>query len=196
MTQATPAEAQATETKLSEAQPQPTETELSEARPQPTETELSEAQPTEAQPIEAPPIAATQAVPEQNAVIPIEPPRRQRGSFWKRISARRSVRRAQFLHDQSSSDAVLERLDTIEQRLQGLEAAVEASAERLETRFLQFWEMEEQFGKLRAQVSKLEFSQRDAAERTRRLSRKVTLLAVLALVMASAAIALSLPLGG
>ena len=132
---------------------------------------------------------------DQRAVIPIEPPRREHGSFWKRLSARRSVRRTQLLNDSSSNDAVLSRLEAIDGRLRSLEAAVELSAERLETRFLQFWEMEEQFGKLTATVAELETSQRDAAERTRILSRNVTLLAIFALLAAGAALALSLPLG-
>ena len=136
------------------------------------------------------------AVSDERAVIPIEPPRRERGSFWKRISARRSVRRAQLLNDASSHDTLLlERLEAIEDRLRGLEGAIELSAERLETRFLQFWEMEEQFGKLTATVAELETSQRDAAERTRILSRSVTLLAIFALLAAGVALAFSLPLG-
>ena len=80
--------------------------------------------------------------------------------------------------------------------MRGLESSVELSSERLETRFLQFWEMEEQFGKLTAKVSELETSQRDAAERTRILSRSITLLSVFALAAAGVALALSLPLGG
>ena len=139
--------------------------------------------------------AISSAASDQSALIPLEAPRRDRGSFWKRISARRSVRRAQLSNDNASQDAVLERLDAIDDRLRGLEAAIELSAERLETRFLQFWEMEEQFGKLTSKVGELEISQRDAAERTRSLSRSVTLLAVFAIALAGVALALSLPLG-
>ena len=135
------------------------------------------------------------ATSDRSAVIPLEAPRRERGSFWKRISARRSVRRAQLLNDSASQDVVLERLEAIDERLRGLEAAIELSAERLETRFLQFWEMEEQFGRLATKVDELETSQRDAAERTRTLSRSITLLAVFAIALAGLALALSLPLG-
>ena len=132
---------------------------------------------------------------DQRAVVPIEA-RRGGGSFWKRISLSRSTRRAQLLKDASLGDSLIEKLDTIEERMRGIEGSVELSAERLETRFLQFWEMEEQFGKLTAKVSELETSQRDAAERTRILSRSVTLLSVFALAVAGLALALSLPLGG
>jgi chromosome segregation ATPase len=128
------------------------------------------------------------------AVIPIEA-RRERASFWKRLSVSRSTRRSQLATDASLNAPVIEKLDALDERLRGLEGSVELSAERLETRFLQFWEMEEQFGKLTAKVSELETSQRDAAERTRILSRSVTLLAVFALAAACVALALSLPLG-
>ena len=129
------------------------------------------------------------------AVIPIEAPRHERGSFWKRLSARRSVRRAHLLGDTSSNDAMLQRLDSIEEQMRGVEAAIQLSTERLETRFLQFWEMEEQFGKLAGKLSELETSQRDAAERTRILSRSVTFLAIFALLASCVAVILSLPLG-
>ena len=132
---------------------------------------------------------------DQHAVIPIEA-RRERGSFWKRLSISRSARRAPVLTDASLGESLIEKLDAIEERMRGLESSVELSSERLETRFLQFWEMEEQFGKLTAKVSELETSQRDAAERTRILSRSITLLSVFALAAAGVALALSLPLGG
>ncbi len=139
--------------------------------------------------------STTSGLAERRALIPIEAPRRERGSLWKRISARRSVRRAQLLNDASSQDALLQRLDAIEAQLRSVEGAVELSATRLETRFLQFWEMEEQLGKLTTKLSELEMSQRDAAERTRVLSRRVALLAVFALIAAGAALTLSIPLG-
>ena len=80
--------------------------------------------------------------------------------------------------------------------MRSVESAIAVSTERIETRFLQFWEMEEQFGKLAAQVAELETSQRDAAERTRILSRSVTFLAVFAALASTAALLLSLPLWG
>ena len=108
------------------------------------------------------------------SVIPMET-RRERGGFWKRISTRRAL---QAQPDPALQQALLTKLEALDERLHGLEGAVELSSERLETRFLQFWEMEEQFGKLTEKVSELETSQRDAAERTRILSRSVVLLAV------------------
>lgn len=137
----------------------------------------------------------TGGVAQPGAMVPIDRPQSERGSFWKRLSARRSVRRAQLLHDVAPQDAVLARLDEVDERLRGLEAAVELSAERLEARFLQFWEMEEQLGTMLAKLTDLETSQRDLAERTRTLSRSTTLLAIFALATAVIAIALSLPLG-
>ena len=137
----------------------------------------------------------TAGVAQPGAMVPIDRPQSERGSFWKRISARRSVRRAQLLHDVASPDAVLARLDDVDERLRSLEAAVELSAERLEARFLQFWEMEEQLGTMITKLTNLETSQRDLAERTRTLSRSTTLLAIFALATAVVAIALSLPLG-
>jgi hypothetical protein len=133
---------------------------------------------------------------DRNAVVPIEAPRRERGSLWKRLSVRRSVRRAHLLSDTSSSEALLQRLDSIEEQLRGVEGAIQLSTERIETRFLQFWEMEEQFGEVAAKMAELETSQRDAAERTRILSRSVTFLAIFALLASCAALILSLPLGG
>jgi hypothetical protein len=106
------------------------------------------------------------------------------------------VRRAHLLGDASSNEALLQRLDSIEEQLRGVEGAIQLSTERIETRFLQFWEMEERFGEVASKVAELETSHRDAAERTRILSRSVTFLAIFALLASCAALILSLPLGG
>ena len=82
----------------------------------------------------------------------------------------------------------MSRLNHLDERLAGVESAVQVASERLESRMLQFWEMEEQMGRLSRLVSELETSQRDLAERSRHLSRNVFLLALVAVATAGVAV--------
>ncbi|MEE8580915.1 MAG: hypothetical protein V3T33_04920 [Myxococcota bacterium] len=103
--------------------------------------------------------------------VPAGPPRRQqtkRPGFWKRITIRNSVRRAQALVESNPYEPVLLRLDKIEGQLSAIEDAVRTRFrlerveqqlariesdladrfERLDHHFLQFWEIEERLGRL------------------------------------------------
>jgi DNA repair exonuclease SbcCD ATPase subunit len=129
-----------------------------------------------------------------SALIAIDPPKRKR-SFWKRISIRPSVRRAQLLSEESSYDTLVQRLESIVERLSGIETAVDRSNEQLDTRLLQFREMEEQLEAMTFKVNALEKTQKASAAHADILSRRLTRLAFLAVLTAGAALALSLPLG-
>ena len=130
------------------------------------------------------------AIEDSGITIPVTPSRREREarSFWKRLSFRRNRRSLPSPIDPPSAQAAVSRLNHLDERLAGVESAVQVASERLESRMLQFWEMEEQMGRLSRLVSELETSQRDLAERSRHLSRNVFLLAIVAAAAAGVAV--------
>lgn len=123
-----------------------------------------------------------------------------RRSFWSRIALRRgAAKETPAPEARAAADTLFQRLAGIEERLAGVESAIGVSSERLETRLLQFWEIEEQLGQLSRQLGELEATQHDLAKRSARLSTSVTLLAVFALLAAGAALVIAFrpfPLGG
>ena len=73
-----------------------------------------------------------------------------RRSFWSRIATRRSRTAALQATLQSgvpaASESLHTRLGSIEEKLESVEASIDLASQRLETRMLQFWEIEEQLG--------------------------------------------------
>lgn len=130
------------------------------------------------------------AIEDVGITIPVTSSRREREarSFWKRLSFRRNRRSLSSPIEPPGAQAALGRLNHLDERLAGVESAVQVASERLESRMLQFWEMEEQMGRLSRLVSELESSQRDLAERSRHLSRNVFLLALVAAATAGVAV--------
>lgn len=135
---------------------------------------------------------------ESGIIIPVTTSRREREarSFWKRLSFRRHRRSLPASPELPAAQAAISRLETLDERLAGVESAVELASERLETRMLQFWEIEEQVGRLARLVSELETSQRDLAERSHRLTRSIVLLALVAVGAAGVALVLGFVLRG
>ena len=128
--------------------------------------------------------------------VEVEARPRARRSFWSRIALRRNP---PFSENgpgaASSSETVLSRLGAIEEKLGGVGASIELASERLETRLLQFWEIEEQLGQVTRRLTELESTQHDLAKRSARLSKSTTLLAIFSLVAAGSALAIAFPLG-
>lgn len=117
-----------------------------------------------------------------------------RRSFWSRIALRRSPAPDTGGSDsRAAAETLFDRLGAIEQRLGNVESAIDLSSERLETRLLQFWEIEEQLAQLSRRLGELEATQHDLAKRSTRLSNTVGLLAVFALLAALAALAVAFP---
>ena len=117
-----------------------------------------------------------------------------RRSFWSRIALRRGNPSDTTGSDsRAAAETLFDRLGAIEQRLGGVESAIDLSSERLETRLLQFWEIEEQLAQLSRRLGELEATQHDLAKRSTRLSNTVGLLAVFALLASLAALAIAFP---
>ncbi len=117
-------------------------------------------------------------------------------SFWSRIALRRDPAPSEkSAGPGSSNDTIASRLSAIEEKLGGVEASIDLASERLETRLLQFWEIEEQLGQVMRRLTELESTQHDLAQRSARLSKTTTLLAVFSLIAAGAALAIAFPLG-
>ena len=134
------------------------------------------------------------AIENSGIAVPVASKRREREahSFWKRLSFRRHRRALPTPVEPPTAQGALSQLGNLDERLAGIESAVQVASERLETRMLQFWEMEEQMGRLSLLVSELENSQRDLAQRSRKLSRSIVLLALVAAAAAGAAVFLGL----
>ena len=133
------------------------------------------------------------AFEDSGIAVPVTSTRREREahSFWKRLSFRRHRRALPSPVEPPPpppAPGALSQLESLDERLAGIESAVQVASERLETRMLQFWEMEEQMGRLSLLVSELETSQRDLAQRARKLSRSIVLLALVAAAAAGAAV--------
>lgn len=130
------------------------------------------------------------AIENSGIAVPVTSTRREREahSFWKRLSFRRHRRALPTRVEPPTAQGALSQLGNLDERLAGIESAVQVASERLETRMLQFWEMEEQMGRLSLLVSELENSQRDLAQRSRKLSRSIVLLALVAAAAAGAAV--------
>ena len=117
-------------------------------------------------------------------------------SFWSRIALRRDPAPSEKSAGPGpSNETIASRLGAIEEKLGGVEASIDLASERLETRLLQFWEIEEQLGQVMRRLTELESTQHDLARRSARLSKTTTLLAVFSLVAAGAALAIAFPLG-
>ena len=117
-------------------------------------------------------------------------------SFWSRIALRRDPAPSEkSAGPGSTNDTIARRLSAIEEKLGGVEASIDLASERLETRLLQFWEIEEQLGQVMRRLTELEATQHDLAQRSARLSKTTTLLAVFSLIAAGAALAIAFPLG-
>ena len=130
------------------------------------------------------------------APIEVEAHPRARRSLWSRIALRRNPAPSENGPGAtSSSETVLSRLGAIEEKLGGVEASIQLASERLETRLLQFWEIEEQLGQVTRRLTELEATQHDLAQRSARLSKSTMLLAIFSLVAAGAALAIAFPLG-
>ena len=120
----------------------------------------------------------------------------RRRSFWSRITFRPDPAVPENGHAEASPNETLaSRLDAIEEKLSGVEASIGLASERLETRLLQFWEIEEQLGQVTRRLSELESTQHDLARRSARLSRSTTLLAIFSLFAAGAALVIAFPVG-
>ncbi len=130
------------------------------------------------------------AFEDSGIAVPVTSTRREREahSFWKRLSFRRHRRALPSPVEPPPGPDALSQLGSLDERLAGIESAVQVASERLETRMLQFWEMEEQMGRLSLLVSELETSQRDLAQRASKLSRSIVLLALVAAAAAGAAV--------
>ena len=115
-------------------------------------------------------------------IVPVTSSRREREdrSFWKRLTFRRHRRSPASAVEKPARKAPVSDLEDLDARLAGVESAVNLASERLESRMLQFWEMEEQMGRVSRLVSELETSQRDLAEHSQKLSRSIVLLSVVA----------------
>jgi hypothetical protein len=118
--------------------------------------------------------------PDENELLPVPAGRVRRetshANVWKRLSIRRSVRRAHALWESNSNEPILIQLDRIEEQIKAVEGAVTARFrlqtverrlsvlseniadrfERLDHRFLQFWEIEERLGHLQEIQQKLD----------------------------------------
>lgn len=130
------------------------------------------------------------------APIDVEPRPSGRRSFWSRIALRRSPAPAPGGPEAASpTQTLFSRLGAIEDKLEAVEASIDLASERLETRLLQFWEIEELLGQVSRRLGELESTQHDLAQRSARLSKSVTLLAVFALLAAGAALVIAFPLG-
>ena len=130
------------------------------------------------------------------APIEVEARPSARRSFWSRIALRRNPAPSENGPGAASSgETVVSRLGAIEEKLGGVEASIQLASERLETRLLQFWEIEEQLGQVTRRLTELESTQHDLAQRSARLSKSTTLLAIFSLVAAGSALAIAFPLG-
>jgi septal ring factor EnvC (AmiA/AmiB activator) len=123
-----------------------------------------------------------------------------RRSFWSRIATRRSRTAALQATLQSgvpaASESLHTRLGSIEEKLESVEASIDLASQRLETRMLQFWEIEEQLGQVSRRLSELDASAREVSLRSARISKAVTFVAVLAVtILAGLGVLLALALG-
>ena len=132
------------------------------------------------------PLAEPAAVPARDessgTVVPVPGSLRHeapRGGFWRRIA----LRTRGGLASASVEDRVLARLDVLDARLTAAEQSLANRIERLDQRFTQVWEVEEQLSQL-MEIQELLTEMRDREDRTfealRRMSRRNTLLAALA----------------
>jgi chromosome segregation ATPase len=96
----------------------------------------------------------------------------------------------------AASESLHTRLGSIEEKLESVEASIDLASQRLETRMLQFWEIEEQLGQVSRRLSELDASAREVALRSARISKAVTFVAVLAVtILAGLGVLLALALG-
>ena len=119
---------------------------------------------------------------DAGAVVPIpgslrpEPPR---SSFWRRIR-----RPAVFGSGRSVGDErILARLDVIDSRLTATDQSIHNRIQRLDDRFTEVWEVEEQLSQLNELqeiASEVRVSQGELERSLRRITRRLSLLTLLA----------------
>lgn len=119
---------------------------------------------------------------DAGAVVPIpgfarqEPPRI---SFWRRIRRPPAFGSTGSIGD----ERVLARLDVIESRLTATDQSIQNRIQRLDDRFTEVWEVEEQLSQLhelQAIASDVRASQTELQRSLRRITRRLSLLTLLA----------------
>ena len=119
---------------------------------------------------------------DAGAVVPIPGSLRQeapRGSFWRRIR-----RPAVFGSSGSIGDErILARLDVLESRLTATDQSIHNRIQRLDDRFTEVWEIEEQLSQLnelQQVAAEVRASQKELQLSLRRITRHLSLLTLLA----------------
>jgi hypothetical protein len=115
------------------------------------------------------------------AVVPVPGTLRQekRPSFWKRISLRGGAGR------EVDQERLMARLDVIESRITAAELQLGNRIQRLDDRFTEVWEVEEQLSQmndLRATLEEIASRQLRLTEQMRSVSGRLTLIPVLVVV--------------
>lgn len=140
--------------------------------------------------------ASTAAPPARSAdaVLPAPYTGETRPGFWRRI---RLGRRRRAAREEARDDRLSEietRLGAIEARISSIDQGLGLRFDRVEQRFLQFWEMEEQLSQLTEITDRLDEVRRaqkevvEAASRTRGAMRTLSLILALAVLGLGAAL--------
>jgi hypothetical protein len=149
---------------------------------------------------EAPEASAARPATEPDAVLPapyVEP----RPGFWRRLRIGRTRRMAREEARDDKMSEIEARLGAIEERLSSIDQGLGLRFDRVEQRFLQFWEMEEQLTQLTEITDRLEEVRRaqkevsKAAETTRGGMRTLSLTLAAAVVVLGLVVA-AMVLGG
>ena len=143
-------------------------------------------------------LAAEAPATEPDAVLPAPYARESTPGFWRRIRLGRTRRMAREEVRDGKMAEIETRLGAIEARISSIDQGLGLRFDRVEQRFLQFWEMEEQLSQLTEITDRLEEIRRaqkqvvEAADSTRGGMRTLSLILAFAVLALAAALAAAL----
>jgi len=136
------------------------------------------------------------AASEPDAVLPAPYVEREPPRFWRRIRLGRTRRMAREEARDGHITEIEQRLSRIEARISSIDQGLGLRFDRMEQRFLQLWEMEEQLGQLRDisdRLDEVRRSQREVTEAAKGLPRNMR---TTSLILALAVLGLAAALAG